>query len=100
MMLAALSAYHAGSEQIVVVGAPGRATRALGAAWSRYLPFAVHVPVAPGEAASRVAALLPFAGTDGARRRPTAYVCRNFACDGRPPTRASSRRNSTRSGEA
>ncbi|RPJ69726.1 MAG: thioredoxin domain-containing protein [Acidobacteria bacterium] len=84
MMLAVLCAYHAGGEQIVIVGAPGdEATRALErAAWSRYLPFAVHVPVAPGEAASRLAAVLPFVGDltlrDG---RPTAYVCRNFACD-------------------
>ena len=88
MMLAVLSAYHAAGEQIVVVGAPeDEATRALEReAWSRYLPFAVHVPVAPGEAASRVAALLPFAGSLTARDgRPTAYVCRNFACE-RPTT--------------
>jgi hypothetical protein len=88
MMLAVLSGYHAGGEQIVIVGDPrDEATLALErAARSRYLPFAVHVPVAPGEAASRLGALLPLVADltlrDG---RPTAYVCRNFACD-RPTT--------------
>ena len=87
MMLSALSAYHAGGEQVVIVGGDEEGTRALGAAvGSRYLPFAALVPVTPGAAQARVAALLPFIGSltprDG---RPTAYLCRDFACD-RPTT--------------
>jgi uncharacterized protein YyaL (SSP411 family) len=88
MMLAALSSYHAGGEQLVIVGDPGdEATAALErVAGSRYLPFAVRVRVTPGEASSRLGTLVPFASGLGARGgRPTAYLCRGFACE-RPTT--------------
>ena len=88
MMLAVLSAYHAGGQQLVVVGEPGDGPTdaLLREGWSRYLPFAVRVMVAPGAGAARLAALLPFVASlpalDG---RPTAYLCRHFACE-RPTT--------------
>jgi uncharacterized protein YyaL (SSP411 family) len=83
MMLAALSAYHAGMPQIVVAGPDGRDdTRALlDAVRSRYRPTAILVRVDPGrhDAFSQV---LPWIGAMGMRDgRATAYVCREFACD-------------------
>ena len=82
MMMAALSAYHAGISQIVVTGDPAApATRALNEVIAhRYLPFAVTIPLVP-EHASSLTRLLPW--TDAMARRvetPAAYVCQNFAC--------------------
>ena len=82
MMMAALSAYHAGMSQIVVAGDPASpATGALREAISRrYLPFVVTIPLVPEHAAA-LTRLLPW--TDAMARRletPAAYVCRNFAC--------------------
>jgi uncharacterized protein len=82
MMLAALSTYHAGVPQIVVVGEPDADdTRALSEVVRRhYIPTAVVVPVreAQREPLSR---LLPW--TSSLHRlegRATAFVCRDFAC--------------------
>ena len=82
MMLAALSTYHSGVPQIVIVGEPDAAdTRALFEVVRRhYIPTAVLVPVseAQREALSR---LLPWASSLRQREgRATAYVCRDFAC--------------------
>ena len=83
LTLAGLTQYHAGGSQIVVVGEPDADdTRAL---WSRvaarYLPFAVVIPVRPGQAQDELSGLLPFVASmrmiDG---RATAYVCANFTC--------------------
>ena len=82
MMLAALSTYHSGVPQIVIVGEPGAAdTRALSEVVRRhYIPTAALVSVSEThrEALSR---LLPWTSSlrqrDG---RATAYVCRDFAC--------------------
>jgi uncharacterized protein len=66
-----------------VVGEPGREdTAALLAEIARhYLPFAVLIPVEPGERQERLASLMPFIGPmqmqDG---HATAFVCRDFAC--------------------
>jgi uncharacterized protein YyaL (SSP411 family) len=81
MMLAGLSAWHAGATQIVILGS-GEDARALRAEAARhYLPFALVVPVAPGDPQRTLAATLPFIGamqqTGG---RATAFVCRDFAC--------------------
>jgi uncharacterized protein YyaL (SSP411 family) len=90
MMMCALSAYHAGVRQIVVVGDRGQAaTRALGASVARrYLPFSVFVAVEPGAQQNELARHLPFVGAlqpvDG---HPTAFVCRGFTCE-RPVTDA------------
>ena len=82
MLLAGLSAWHAGVQQVAIVGEPDGADRdALErAAAARYLPFAIMVPMAPGER-QRLAAVAPFLASlrppDG---RATAYVCRDFMC--------------------
>jgi uncharacterized protein YyaL (SSP411 family) len=83
MMLAALSTYHAGMPQIVIVGDRASAdTQALlDVVRRRYLPTAITMCV---ESSRRHALerLLPWIATmrekDG---RATAYVCRNFACE-------------------
>jgi uncharacterized protein YyaL (SSP411 family) len=80
MMLAALSTWHAGAMQIVIVGSEEERRPLAAAMARRYLPFAIQIPVD----AARQAALggeLPFVAAmkpiDG---RATAYVCRDFAC--------------------
>ena len=83
MMMAALSAYHAGMSQIVIAGdrgAPG--TRVLmDVVRGCYLPFAVTIPLADLEGPRRatIQRLLPWAEAM-IRDEPTAFVCRNFAC--------------------
>ena len=86
MMMAALTRHHAppdGVTQVVIVGEHGdAATRELERVVAAcYLPFAVRVVVAPGDAQARLAERAPFIGAmrqiDG---RPTAYVCADFAC--------------------
>ena len=83
MMTAALSVYHAGASQIVIVGEQEAGeTRIL---WQRvaahYLPFTVHVPVEPGAAQEQIANQLPFVGgMKMVNGKPTSYVCTNFEC--------------------
>src|SRR5262249_12734927 len=68
-MMSNLSTWHAttGRMEIVVVGArDGEDTLALRRAIaSRFLPFAVSVPVEPGDAQARLARLLPWIGAMG-----------------------------------
>ncbi len=90
--MAALAAFHARPSQVVIVGPAGRedtaALRRVVA--SRYLPFALVVPVAPGEPQRALAELLPWiAGMGEVDGRSAAYVCRDFACE-RPVTDAAS----------
>ncbi len=87
LLAAAVSACHAQAAQIVVVGEradPGTVALRRRVA-ARYLPFAVRVNVAPGEAQAALGEILPFVAPlhmrDG---QATAYVCSNFAC--REPT--------------
>jgi uncharacterized protein YyaL (SSP411 family) len=83
LALAALSTYHAGVSQVVIVGPAGRQdTEALRRVLARhYLPFAVAVTVQPGEHQSRVSRALPFIEPMSMREgRATAYVCREFVC--------------------
>jgi uncharacterized protein len=83
LMLAGLASWHAQRSQVVVVGEPGREdAAALFAEIARhYLPFAVLIPVEPGERQTRLAKSMPFIAAmhtqDG---RATAFVCRDFAC--------------------
>ena len=83
LMLAGLSAWHAGLSQIVVVGPRDREDTAalLAEVSGRFLPFAVIIPVEPGARQAELARLMPFVGPmqmqDG---RATAFVCRDFAC--------------------
>ena len=83
MMLAALSAYHSGTPQLIVVGDPSaQDTRALhDVVRRRYLPTAVIVPLIDAQR-GRLSDLLPWTASmraiDG---RATAYLCRDFACE-------------------
>jgi uncharacterized protein YyaL (SSP411 family) len=82
MMLCALSAWHHGSSQIVVVASPGaeegRALKRELAA--HYLPFAIVIPVTPGPAQAAVSRHLEFVREMTPRTGAAAYVCRDFAC--------------------
>jgi hypothetical protein len=83
MLLAALSGWHAGLQQVAIVGAPGDASREAleRVAAGCYLPFAVVVPVTPGGKQRHIARFAPFVAAMSAREsRATAYVCRDFAC--------------------
>jgi uncharacterized protein YyaL (SSP411 family) len=81
LMLAALSAWHAGAAQIVVVGSADGAAPLLAEVARHYLPFAIVVPVTPGDPQRELASALPFIGAMQMRDgRATAYVCRDFAC--------------------
>jgi uncharacterized protein YyaL (SSP411 family) len=82
MMLTALSTYHSGMPQVVVVGAPtSNATQGLlDVVRRRYLPTAVIVPV-HDVTRERVDRLLPWMAAMKERDgQPTAYVCRDFSC--------------------
>jgi hypothetical protein len=82
MMLAALSTYHAGMPQIVIVGTRDRSdTRAMREVLrTHYLPTAVTVTVFP-DTHARLAAVMPWLDSMRMRDdRATAYVCRDFAC--------------------
>jgi uncharacterized protein YyaL (SSP411 family) len=83
MMLAALSMYHAGMPQLVIVGEPSaQDTRALhDVARRRYLPTMVVVPVTPTNRA-RLSEVLPWTTSmSEVSARATAYLCRNFTCE-------------------
>jgi uncharacterized protein YyaL (SSP411 family) len=83
MMMAALSTYHAKVSQIVIVGprAQTETQDLLREVRSTYRPFSVMVPVEPGHAQQDLARVLSFIGPMEMRdERPTAYVCRDFAC--------------------
>ena len=88
MMLAALSTYHAGMPQVVVVSDRDAASGELAAVVrEQYLPTAVFVPVNASTRAA-LAGLLPWIAAMQTREgRPTAYVCRDFACQ-QPTTSA------------
>ena len=84
MMLAALSSWHAGHSQVVILGRrDADDTVALQAELARrYQPFAMVVPVEPGARQQTTAKLLPFVGAMELRGdRATAFVCRNFTCN-------------------
>ena len=81
MMLAALSAWHAGGSQIVIVGDERARQPLLAEAARHYRPFTVQIPVTPGEGQQAVARILPFvAAMAPADGQATAFVCREFAC--------------------
>ena len=83
MMSAALSTYHAGRQQIVIVDPAGGSqegadlSRAIA---SKYLPFAIVLRTSADRQAA-LAGTLPFVAAmqpiDG---KPAVYVCRDFAC--------------------
>ena len=83
MMLAALSTYHAGMPQVVLVGAPqAEDTRALRQAMQRlYVPTMITVPVFPEHREALARALPWVAAMSGVHAAATAYVCREFTCN-------------------
>ena len=81
MALAGLSAWHAGATQIVILGSADTAAPLRGELARHYLPFAIVVPIQPGDPQREVAALMPFvAAMRTAGGAATAFVCRDFAC--------------------
>ena len=83
LVAAALSTWHAGIGQTVIVGRHGSADfdALQRAAASRYRPFAIEVALDPSAGGSKVVDHLPFiASMTAAGGAATAYVCRNFVC--------------------
>jgi hypothetical protein len=82
MMLAALSTYHSGMPQVVVVGDLGsdQTQALLDVVRRRYMPTAIIVGAhTPNR--DRLDRLLPWMAAMKERDgRPTAYVCRDFSC--------------------
>jgi uncharacterized protein YyaL (SSP411 family) len=81
MMLAALSTYHAGVPQLVVVGSGPGAKALLDVARERYRPTALVIRI-DDERRDAMGRLLPWTAAmrpvDG---QPTAYLCREFTCE-------------------
>jgi uncharacterized protein YyaL (SSP411 family) len=81
MMLCALSGWHAGYSQVVIVGPPQAAQILQEETARHYLPFSVVVPIAAGEAQEALSRILPFTAAMSTRdHRAAAYVCRAFTC--------------------
>jgi uncharacterized protein len=83
MMMAAVSSYHAGVSQLVIVGDErDDDTRALlREASNGYRPAVVVVPVTPRHR-DELTRLMPWTGTMVTKDdRATAYLCRNFSCE-------------------
>jgi uncharacterized protein YyaL (SSP411 family) len=83
LMLANAVLWNAPALQVVIVGTRGAAdTRALEAVVAaKLLPWAVQVPVSPGEPQQALSHSLPWLGAMTPRDgRATAYVCQSFAC--------------------
>jgi uncharacterized protein YyaL (SSP411 family) len=78
MMMCALSAWHTGYSQVVIVGADASALKQELA--RHHLPFAIVIPVVPGADQEYLARLLPFTAAMTARAGAAAYVCRDFTC--------------------
>ena len=84
MLMAAASTYRAGVPQVIIAGArdaPG--TAALHRVFTEsFLPGAVSLVVEPGAHQAALAERLPWVGALAAREgRPTAFLCRDFACE-------------------
>jgi hypothetical protein len=82
MMLAAISTYHAGIPQVVIVGNRDAAdTRALlDEVRRKYMPTAILVVVEPTRRESLERRMPWVAAMQERDGRATAYVCRDFAC--------------------
>jgi uncharacterized protein YyaL (SSP411 family) len=83
MMLAALSTYHSGMPQVVVVGDPASEdTRALLAVVrKRYMPTTLTVPVDPARREALDRRFGWIAAMKAREGKATAYLCRDFACN-------------------
>jgi hypothetical protein len=83
LMLAALSSYHAGSQQLVIVGDAGAAdTDALQhVARRRYRPSMILIPLRPAHRHALSARLPWLRSLEMREGRATAYLCRGFTCE-------------------
>jgi uncharacterized protein YyaL (SSP411 family) len=83
MMAAALSTSLAAGEQIIIVGRTNdvETHKMWQAANASYRPFSVMTLVDPQEQAALAVQMPWVAGMQMLDGKPTAYVCRNFACD-------------------
>ena len=81
-MMSNLAAVHGHPSEVVILGdrADARTQALLREVGQRYLPFAVVLPVEPGDAQSRLASRLPWIGDMRATFGPQAYVCSGFSC--------------------
>ena len=80
LVAAAVSTWHAGVGQIVLNGGDEDGNDLSDTLASRYLPFAVVIPIS-GASRDGLTRALPFIASLPARDgRATAYVCRNFVC--------------------
>jgi uncharacterized protein YyaL (SSP411 family) len=82
MLLCGLSAWHAGLSQVVVCGdaaSPQLAALEQELA-SRYLPFAIHIPVTTAPRHAALASRLEFVRPMTVGGEPRVYVCRDFSC--------------------
>ena len=85
LVAAAVSMWHAEVGQIVLNGGDKDSDNLSDTLASRYLPFAVVIPIS-GTSRDGLTRALPFIASLPARDgRATAYVCRNFVC--RRPSR-------------
>ena len=83
LMMSNLAMWHGLSTEIAIVGdrADERTLALEREVARRHLPFAVVLPIVPGEAQSALAAAMPWVAPMTAKGgAPTAYVCSGFAC--------------------
>jgi uncharacterized protein len=80
MMMCALSAWHAGYSQVVIVGDPSENKPLLTELARHYLPFAIVIPVSVTESRDELSKLVPFTAAMTAGAGAAAYVCRDFTC--------------------
>jgi uncharacterized protein YyaL (SSP411 family) len=80
MMLCALSAWHAGYSQVVIVGDPNVTQPLLTEIARHYLPFSLIIPISATGSRDELSKLLPFTTSMTAGAGSLAYVCRDFAC--------------------
>jgi uncharacterized protein len=83
MMSVALQAFHAGVAQVVIAGGPDNpgTVAMLDTIATRYRPFTVVVPLGGANRRAAVGRILPWVASMEERHgTPTAYLCRDFAC--------------------
>jgi len=80
MMLCALSAWHAGYSQAVIVGEPDARRPLISELGRHYLPFTIVIQAGPDSSRGGLSTLLPFTASMTAGGGAAAYVCRDFTC--------------------
>ena len=79
MMMCALSAWHAGYSQVVVVGDTSTRQPLMTEVAHHYLPFSITIPTS-ADSRDALSKLLPFTASMTAGTGALAYVCRDFTC--------------------